>query len=325
MFYISLEMAEELLAERVLANLCNVPIFDIVDSSVEDLTKLLDNNFKNREKGKFFFRRLPTSTNPDDIERCVNEILLTKGIVIDLVVVDYLGIMKPKKRAGVDTNSLYSIGKDVIEQLRDMADRTNTAVLTASQTNRDGYDELMASLKNTAGSAGINETADLIVTIARDVNLRSMGMFFHMILKNRFGENGAVFHSTFVKEFMRVVDATAESVSNYHQTLTAKQVNIKDFTRVSTGNVTLSGKSDSERQAQELAYAEKYGNTPVPVEIPQQQWPLNPEIMGSEWSQVESFDIGTANSQGPIAETVVAEMPNNTVAQMAADFLRRFG
>jgi hypothetical protein len=152
-------------------------------------------------------------------------------------------------------------------------------------------------------------------------------MFFHMILKNRFGENCQVFHSEFERKYMRVTDATQSSVDGYHQTLGAKQVDIKNFTRVASSIPDISGKSKEEKKEQEQKYIEKFGGATNPVYAPEQHYPLNPEIIPeatNAFTGLVALDIDPTHSNGPMTMAEVSNMPNRSLAEAAANFGRNF-
>ena len=193
--YISLEMAEEYIHQRVIANVCNVEMKDVKHQNPDELLALYEANIiKDAKPGNFIVKKMPTSTTVVEIEAMINEVMRTDGIPVDLLIVDYIGIMKPMKRANTLKNlDMYTMGKEIAEQLRDLACKYRIACLSASQMNRDGYSNIQSSLQNTAGSAGINDVADFMITINQDQTLAQLKMFLHTILKNRFGEKNVSF------------------------------------------------------------------------------------------------------------------------------------
>jgi len=217
--YVTLELAEELIWERIASNITDISMQHMRISSAENVKELLIKNKINTSAcGEIFVKSMPTTTTVVEIENVLQEISRDKGVDIDMLVVDYIGIMKPSKRINsIQNHSLYTMGKEVAEQLRDLAKRYGIAAVTASQLNRDGYDSTDSSMKNTAGSAGLNDTADLMITITQDNDLKQANMFFHMILKNRFGPNSIIFLSNCDYDHMRVRSASNQQVHDYNQ------------------------------------------------------------------------------------------------------------
>ena len=214
--YITLELSEEMIWQRFACNVTDINYIDVINHEPLYIQKLL----KNRKLegatacGEIQIRQLPaSSTTSSDIENLISEIKLTKGYDVDIIFLDYLGIMKPSKSQFSSNNqSLYTSGKEVAEQLRDVARKFEIALVTASQLNREGYDNTQTSMKNTAGSAGINDTADFIVTITQDNDLKARKMYLHTILKNRFGPKDISILSNVDYDHMRVTDATDDDI-----------------------------------------------------------------------------------------------------------------
>lgn len=230
--YVTLELAEELIWERLAVNITDIPLREIRGSKPEVVQELLKTRTKaNAETcGNMFVKSLPTTTTVIEIDALLQEIQRTKGVAIDLLVVDYLGIMKPAKRENsYSERNLYTMGKEVAEQLRDLAKYYEIAVLTASQLNRDGYENTNSSMKNTAGSAGVNDTADFMVTITNDATLKQHKLFLHQILKNRFGPNSVAFLSHCDYSFMRVSSVTTEQYKAYSDAQVNQSITISEF------------------------------------------------------------------------------------------------
>jgi hypothetical protein len=235
--YVTMEMAEELIWERITANITDIELGTVRGKSALEIQELLaQNKLEHAEKsGNLYVKAMPTSATVVDIENEIVEIKRTKGIDIDLLVVDYIGIMKAAKRSGsFKDHTLYTLIKEVAEQLRDLAKSKNIAVVTASQLKREGYENKEASMKDVAGSVGLNDTADFVITITQDPLLKSCGLFAHMILKNRFGANSVSGLSRVDYNHMRVRSATAEDIDKYNeqqinQTQTIPEFNANTF------------------------------------------------------------------------------------------------
>lgn len=254
--YITLELAEELIWERIVSNVTDIDMKNIRITKSTNIEELLRSNKGPgaSECGEIIVKSMPTTTTVVEIENVIKEIKRSKGIDLDMLVVDYIGIMKPTKRANsIQQHSLYTMGKEVAEQLRDLGKRNEIAIVTASQLNRDGYDTTDSSMKQTAGSAGLNDTADLMVTITQDTDLKQNAMFAHMILKNRFGPNMIPFFSQCDYTHMRVRTADSTKVKEYNERRSNVDVSIDGY----NGNAPTSAKSEAEIKKQKEAKKSK--------------------------------------------------------------------
>lgn len=230
--YVSLEMGEEFIHQRIIANVCDINLKQVKKQNPDDLSRLYETRLEQgiTKPGNVIVRRLPTSTTVVNIDNLIQEVQRTHNIRIDILFVDYIGIMKPVKRANtVDNMNMYTMGKEVAEQLRDLADLYQIPVVTASQLTRDGYANLQASIKDTAGSAGINDVADFMVTITQDALLKAHNMFFHTVLKSRFGGNGQTFLTVVDYSKMRVRSAEHAQYEKYRQAISSSPELIKNF------------------------------------------------------------------------------------------------
>ena len=230
--YISLEMAEEYIHQRVIANVCGVEMKEVKKQNADELLRIYESNREPNAPGagNFIVKKLPTTATVVEIEAMINEIMRTDGIKTDLLIVDYIGIMKPMKRANTLKNlDMYSMGKEVAEQLRDLACKYKIACLSASQMNRDGYSNNSSGLQNTAGSAGINDVADFMITINQDPMLAQLKMFLHTILKNRFGAKNISFLTQCDYLHMRVSSPTSDQQAKYTTMQSTQEVQIPLF------------------------------------------------------------------------------------------------
>lgn len=230
--YISLELSEEMIWQRIACNVTNIDYIDVVKHEASEIQELLRKNKINNASqcGEIQIRQLPaSSTTAQDIENLINEVKINKKYDIDIIFLDYLGIMKPAKTQFSSSNqNLYTSGKEVAEQLRDLARKYEIAIVTAVQMNRDGYDNTQSSMKNTAGSAGINDTADFIATITQDNDLKSKRMYLHTILKNRFGSKDIIVLSNVDYYHMRVTDASDDDIKQFQQNTAMKEIPIRN-------------------------------------------------------------------------------------------------
>ena len=253
--YVTLEMGAELIHERIISNVTDIPMSDIRSS---DPDEVLDKYKKSVspdavKHGELIVKQLPTTTTVADIENVLNEIKMSLGITIDILFVDYLGIMKPDRRDNTIQNlNMYTMGKEVAEQLRDLAMRNEIPVVTASQMNRDGYETTQASMKNTAGSAGINDTADFIISITQDPLLKANRLFMHTIIKNRFGPNSVAFITQCDYLKMRVRSAGDDKVQEYNDAMMSQNTVVEGFNaeRGNSYNTVPAQKTKEEIEAQ---------------------------------------------------------------------------
>lgn len=256
--YITLEMAEEMIWERIASNITDIPMDKIRVSNADDLKHLLTTvpDSDVHSVGNLVVKALPTTATVTEIENEIIEVKRTKGFDIDMLVVDYIGIMKPAKRTNsIGTHTLYTMGKEIAEQLRDMAKAREIAVVTASQLNRDGYGSKEASMENVAGSAGLNDTADLMVTITQDPLLKQYQLFYHMILKNRFGPNMINSMSKCDYSHMRVRSASNNDIKQYSDMQISQDINADSFTSRTSdlrGSIEAPSKSRTEIETQRL-------------------------------------------------------------------------
>lgn len=198
--YVTLEMGEERIWQRLAANITGVPMWEFFGRNELEVADELNAYAERRTAelgrpfGMFRILELPTSTTPEDITGHIDEIEAATGRVIDQVVLDYLGITKSASKASGGANvSMYQDGVEKCERMRDMAKKRHKAVLSAVQFNRTGYANIFAGMENVEGSSGYNNTADLIYTLTSNDSLREMCINHDAILKNRFGPAGKTF------------------------------------------------------------------------------------------------------------------------------------
>lgn len=184
--YITLEMAEEKVAQRIDANLMQIPFKEL-----NHIQKTKDLYIKRREKlfktgiGKLIIKEYPpASVGSKEFQRLLNEIYNKKGIKFDIVIVDYLGIVK-SDRISLSSGT-YSYMKAISEELRALAVKNELAIFSAVQTNRDGVDSSSLSLKNISDSLGIVMTADYIFGLISLEEHAAQDKALIIQLKNRY-------------------------------------------------------------------------------------------------------------------------------------------
>ena len=186
--YITLEMAEEKIAERIDANLLNVNIQDITDlprpmfeSKVTNLTK--------KTQGTLIIKEYPTaSAHSGHFKALLNELALKKSFKPDIIFIDYLNICSSSRyRAGSNVNS-YSFIKAIAEELRGLAVETNLPIVSATQTTRSGFGSSDVDLTDTSESFGLPATADLMFALISTEELEGLNQIMVKQLKNRYND-----------------------------------------------------------------------------------------------------------------------------------------
>jgi len=198
--YITLEMAEERIAERIDANLMNIPIQDLKDMP----KKMFDDRIsKINEKiqGRLIIKEYPTaSAHAGHFKALLNELKLKRTFVPDIIFIDYLNICTSSRfRAGSSANS-YTIIKSIAEELRGLAVEFNLPIVSATQTTRSGYANSDVELTDTSESFGLPATADLMFALISTEELEQLGQIMVKQLKNRYSD------PTSNKRFMVGVD-----------------------------------------------------------------------------------------------------------------------
>ena len=185
--YITLEMAEEKIAERIDANL--------LDVSMEDLTGLAKDKYLSklgriREKtiGKLVVKEYPTAVaHVGHFRHLINELSLKKKFIPDIIYVDYLNICSSSRLKGGIVNS-YTYVKSIAEELRGLAVEHNVPVVSATQTTRGGYGNSDVELTDTSESFGLPATADLMFAIVSTDELEELNQIMVKQLKNRYND-----------------------------------------------------------------------------------------------------------------------------------------
>lgn len=187
--YITLEMAEERIAQRIDANLLDVTM-DTLESMPKPMYERAFEQLKKRQSfGKLIIKEYPTSGgNVGHFRVLLDELALKKQFVPDLMIVDYINICSSVRfKAGGQTNS-YTYVKSIAEELRGLAVEYSLPCLTATQLNREGYDTSDPSLTNTSESFGLPHTADLMIALVTSEELERDGLLMAKQLKNRYAD-----------------------------------------------------------------------------------------------------------------------------------------
>jgi len=186
--YITMEMSEEKIAERIDANLLNVTIDDLV-SLPKDLYDKKINKLREKTVGKLIIKEYPTaSASSIHFRTLLNELNLKKSFVPDIIFIDYLNICCSSRiKAGANVNS-YSYVKSIAEELRGLAVEFGVPIVSATQTTRSGFTSSDPGLEDTSESFGLPATADLMFALISSEELEEMGQIMVKQLKNRYND-----------------------------------------------------------------------------------------------------------------------------------------
>ena len=186
--YITLEMAEEKIAERIDANLLNIPVQQLTDIPRQmfetKVTKLSE-----KTQGNLIIKEYPTAAaHSGHFKGLLNELALKKSFKPDIIFIDYLNICASSRyRAGSNVNS-YSYIKAIAEELRGLAVETNVPIVSATQTTRSGFSSSDVDLTDTSESFGLPATADLMFALISTEELEEVNQIMVKQLKNRYND-----------------------------------------------------------------------------------------------------------------------------------------
>lgn len=186
--YITLEMSEERIAERIDANLMDVNISDIPMFNKIEFDRKID-KVKKKCHGKLIIKEYPTSSaHVGHFEHLLDELKIKKDFKPDIIFVDYINLCASKRfKAGNNQNS-YTIIKSIAEELRGLAVVQNVPIVTATQVNRSGAGDTDIDLTNTAESFGLPATVDLMLALISTEELEELGQMMIKQLKNRYND-----------------------------------------------------------------------------------------------------------------------------------------
>ena len=194
--YITMEMAEEKIAERIDANLLNINMQDITDlpkqmfeSKVNDISK--------KTQGTLIIKEYPTAAaHCGHFKSLLNELALKKSFRPDIIFIDYLNICASSRYRGNSNVNSYSYIKAIAEELRGLAVEANLPIVSATQTTRSGFASSDVDLTDTSESFGLPATADLMFALISTEELESINQILVKQLKNRY--NDPTIHRRFI-------------------------------------------------------------------------------------------------------------------------------
>ena len=186
--YITLEMAEEKIAERIDANLLNIAIDDL-QKLPKDLYDKKINKLKQTTKGKLIVKEYPTAAaNVNHFRALLNELNLKKSFVPNIILIDYINICTSSRiKQGANVNS-YTYIKSIAEELRGLAVENAIPILSATQTTRSGFTNTDIGLEDTSESFGLPATADFMFAIISTEQMEELNQIMIKQLKNRYSD-----------------------------------------------------------------------------------------------------------------------------------------
>ena len=186
--YITMEMAEEKIAERIDANLLNVTMDELKVLPKDAYDKKMS-RVSNKTTGKLIIKEYPTaSASSGHFRHLLNELKLKRSFRPDIIYIDYLNIcMSARLRHGSNVNS-YTYVKAIAEELRGLAVEFGVPVVSATQTTRSGFTSSDIGLEDTSESFGLPATADLMFALISTEELQDLGQIMVKQLKNRYSD-----------------------------------------------------------------------------------------------------------------------------------------
>ena len=186
--YITMEMAEERIAERIDANLMNVELDRLIGMPKETYLKKVE-SLREKTKGKLIIKEYPTaSANVNHFAHLLNELKLKRQFIPDIIYIDYLNICSSARmKMGSSINS-YTYIKAIAEELRGLAVEHKVPVVSATQTTRSGFTNSDVGLEDTSESFGLPATADLMFALISTEELADLNQIMVKQLKNRYSD-----------------------------------------------------------------------------------------------------------------------------------------
>ena len=205
--YITLEMAEERIAERIDANLLNVRLDDLTDLPKSMYDKKME-DLRSKFSGRLIIKEYPTAAaSTNHFRALLNELNLKRNFKPNIIFVDYINICSSARiRPGQYVNS-YSYVKSIAEELRGLAVEFDVPIMSATQTNRQGFQNTDVGLEDTSESFGLPATADFMFAIISNDKLEEVGQILVKQLKNRYGD------PTVNKKFLVGIDLSLIHIS----------------------------------------------------------------------------------------------------------------
>lgn len=228
--YITMEMAEERIAERIDANLLNTSIDQLELLPHDVYTKKIE-KLKEKTLGKLIVKEYPTaSAGSSNFRHLLNELRLKKKFTPDIIYIDYLNICSSSRvKQGANVNS-YTYIKSIAEELRGLAVEFNVPIVSATQTTRSGFTNSDVGLEDTSESFGLPATADFMIAMVTTDELQQLNQIMFKQLKNRFTDLNKI------KRFVVGVDKSKMKLYDVEQSAQADIVDDTPMFDKSTNN-----------------------------------------------------------------------------------------
>ena len=186
--YITCEMAEERIAERIDANLLDLSLDTLRQVTKKQFMSLID-NLKNRTTGKLVIKEYPTgSANVSHFRYLLHELAIKKNFIPDIIYIDYLNICSSSRIKNNGLANSYTLVKSIAEEVRGLAVESNLPIVTATQFTRSGASDSDADMSDIAESFGVAATADLAIALINTEELETLGQLMIKQLKNRYND-----------------------------------------------------------------------------------------------------------------------------------------
>ena len=186
--YITCEMAEERIAERIDANLLDLSLDTLRQVTKNQFMSLID-NLKNRTTGKLVIKEYPTgSANVSHFRYLLHELAIKKNFIPDIIYIDYLNICSSSRIKNNGLANSYTLVKSIAEEVRGLAVESNLPIVTATQFTRSGASDSDADMSDIAESFGVAATADLAIALINTEELETLGQLMIKQLKNRYND-----------------------------------------------------------------------------------------------------------------------------------------
>jgi replicative DNA helicase len=186
--YITMEMAEEKIAERIDANILNVKLDDLKSLKKTNYDRKLD-RVHSKTRGKLIVKEYPTAAaNVGHFRHLLNELKLKKSFKPDVIYIDYLNICASSRMKVGGSINTYTYIKSIAEEIRGLAVEQNVPIWSATQTTRSGFSNSDIGLEDTSESFGLPATADFMIAIISTEELSELNQVLVKQLKNRYGD-----------------------------------------------------------------------------------------------------------------------------------------
>lgn len=187
--YITMEMAEERIAERIDANLMNIPLDELINLPKETYDKKIA-KIRDKTLGRLIVKEYPTTgAHVGHFRHLINELKIKKAFTPDIIYVDYLNICASSRIKGLGSSvNTYSLVKSIAEELRGLAVEKDVPIVSATQTTRSGFSNSDVDLTDTSESFGLPATADFMFALISTEELEKLNQIMVKQLKNRYND-----------------------------------------------------------------------------------------------------------------------------------------